>query len=99
MTRFLRWTFATAFVLIAAWLTVAWIEAEKEIRILCTMIDPGNDLASAVRTLDTGTFLRYGIEGAGSEQILTVTSSYNAGRTRCVVRLADSTVVASTYHE
>lgn len=45
--------------LATAYPTVLWLEAEKEIRILCSMLPAGTVQAEVMRTLDTGNLLRY----------------------------------------
>ena len=77
-------------------LFVYWVEAEKELSVLCSMFDEGTPLVEVTRTLDTGNLLTYEL----NEGQLTADSPYNLYSTRCILEFSDVDVVASqTYEE
>jgi len=55
-----------AFLVLASWMVVSWVEAEKEIRILCSTFVPGQPLEAVIATLETGHYLRYRVR-SGAE--------------------------------
>jgi len=76
-------------------LVIVWFEAEKEVRILCSMFQEGQTTESIERTLETGNLLNYSVD---SRQI-TATSGYTLNSSACVIQLTDSdTVAVVTYH-
>lgn len=95
-TLVLRSALAGLVFLGGAYLVVTWTEAEKEIRILCSMFTPGKSEDQVVGILRTGNFLRYradetpvGWAEAGSDEgrqgraSLRVESPYNLGASSC----------------
>ncbi|SMO40802.1 hypothetical protein [Gracilimonas mengyeensis] len=75
---------------------VYWFEAEKEVRILCSMFNEGQSVEAVRHTLDTGNLLHY----KESDDVIIVNSSYTMSTTECTVSLSDTaTVVASTYQQ
>jgi len=96
-----------AFVLTMLWVGLSWIEAEKEVRILCGTFVPGQPLDEIVATLETGHSLRYRLrpEGEAQEgeaprdrtQRQVVSSYYNGLRSACTVTLENGLVAASAY--
>ncbi|GAB5521243.1 MAG: hypothetical protein RhofKO_34940 [Rhodothermales bacterium] len=83
--------------LVGLWCMVAWQEAQKEVRVLCEQITPGDSLASVVRTLDTGDFLNYALVEGDTVQQLHVRSPHNFGRTSCSVWIASDLVEMRHY--
>ena len=61
-TKPLRASLALVLFLATAYPVVLWTEAEKEVRILCSMLPPGTSEAEVIRVLNTGNLLRYGPE-------------------------------------
>jgi len=96
-----------ACVLTMLWVGLSWIEAEKEVRILCGTFVPGQPLDEIVATLETGHSLRYRLrpEGEAQEgeaprdrtQRQVVSSYYNGLRSACTVTLENGLVAASAY--
>jgi len=84
-------------VLIALYLGVSWIDAEREVRILCGMFDPGTSLEEVVRTLETGSYLHYRTVSSGKAKTITASSYYNGLHTACTVDVADDRVTNRTY--
>ena len=80
----------------AAWLLFSWFEADREIEVLCSMFQPGLDREEVVRTLETGEYLTYRVEGGGGATI-TVDSLYNLRSSRCVVEHEAGRVVSARY--
>ena len=79
-----------------AWVVVSWVEANREIRVLCSMFEPGQSLSQVVATLDTGAYLRYHVSSPDEGRVK-VSSVYNGLHTACTVTLADGHVSASTH--
>ena len=99
---------AAALVVSLGWiaLSVCWIEAEKEVRILCGFIRPGMTAERAVEALETGNLLRWAEapgEGAGAASSgdgghrLEVRSPWTLGVTRCTVAVTGGVVASSGY--
>ena len=83
-------------------LSVYWVEAEKEVRILCGFIEPGMTGERAVAALETGNLLRYaGRAAPGSAAAdspagwsrIDVWSPRNLGTSRCTIALAEDVAV------
>lgn len=84
-------------VAVAGWLLFSWFEAEREIRILCSLFHPGLDREQVVSTLETGGYLRYRTEADAGEALITVDSVYNLGSSRCAIELQGGRVVVAVY--
>lgn len=85
-------------------LSVYWVEAEKEVRILCGFIRPGMTAQRAVEALETGNLLRYAGRRDAAAPATTdawshidVWSPRTLGTSRCSVSLAHGEVRASEY--
>ena len=91
----------TAVIGVAAvvWLGFSWVEADKEVRILCSYFRVGDDIESVFKTLDTGEYLQYDIEGNDSERAIRVDSYYNFRTSNCTIAISDNIVVSSVYTE
>lgn len=70
--------------------SIFWIEAEKEIKILCGLIQPGQSLEEVTRLLETGEHLQYNLEG----RKLRFYSIKNIYSINCSVELKNTTDVA-----
>jgi hypothetical protein len=79
------------------YVVVSWIEAEREIRVLCSMVEPGQPLSHVVATLNTGEYLRYRTRPSGEAQEVRVSSYYNGLHTACTVSLDNGHVTASAH--
>jgi hypothetical protein len=75
-------------------MVVSWIEAEKEIRILCSTFVAGQPLEAVIATLETGHYLRYRVRSdaeppvhvrPGHSPAATSTAGPDAGRQWVVV--------------
>ena len=71
--------------------SIFWIEAEKEIKILCGLIQPGQSLEEVTGLLDTGEHLQFNLEG----QKLRFYSIKNIYSVSCSVDLKNTTEVAT----
>jgi len=63
--KLIRVSLALVLFLATAYPVVLWTEAEKEVRVLCSMLPPGTPEAEVIRTLETGNLLRYGPQAGG----------------------------------
>jgi hypothetical protein len=93
------WTLAkiVGLALTVAYVVVSWIEADREIRILCSMFEPGQTVSHVVTTLETGEYLRYRIRPSGMAQEVRVSSYYNGLNTACTVTLENDHVTATAH--
>lgn len=83
--------------LVIAYAVVSWIEADREIRILCSTFEPDQPLHHVVATLDTGEYLRYRVYSQGAAQEVRVSSFYNGLDTACTVSLNQGYVTARAH--
>lgn len=73
-----------------------WFEAEKEVRILCSVFEEGQPVEKVRETLDTGNLLTY----TGNDEGITVNSIYTLNSTECMISLSESTeVIESVYSQ
>lgn len=73
-----------------------WFEAEKEVRILCSMFQEGQSAASVQQTLDTGNLLSYSV----NSDAIAVNSMCTLNTSECIVSLSNSeTVTSSVYNQ
>jgi len=79
--------------------TFFWFEAEKEVRILCSMFHEGQPEASVTHTLDTGHFLGYRPVQQNGEESIRVSTPYTLGSNRCIVRLTPEGAVQSARYQ
>lgn len=80
--------------------TFFWFEAEKEVRILCSMFRPGQTEEQLSRTLDTGNLLEYRTLSQNEATQILVDSPYTLGTSRCRVYLSsEGRVVTSDYYQ
>jgi hypothetical protein len=93
------WTLAkiVGIALTIAYMVVSWVEAEREIRVLCSMFEPGQPLDHVIATLHTGEYLRYQTGTAGEAEQVKVSSYYNGLHTACTVTLDGEHVTERTY--
>lgn len=96
--RLLRAAGALLVFLAVAGATVVWIEAEKEVRILCGHLGPGFSLEEVVRTLDTGNLLHYRVDERGGAQHITVRTRYHLTAT-CEMEIEGGRLIARTYRK
>ena len=80
--------------------TFLWFEAEKEVRILCSMFQEGEQSKTVTRILNTGNFLEYRQTEIKGNKTILVDSPYTLGTSRCVVKLSsDKDVLSSQYSQ
>lgn len=79
------------FILMISAGAIYWTEAEKEIRVLCLMFQPGDSKEYVTTTLDTGNLLSY----THDADRLNVNSPYNLYSTSCSVEFSGSEMVSS----
>ena len=82
----------------AVWVAISWMEAEKEVRILCGQFVPGTELHDVIRQLETGNYLQYTVRNDVEGQSITFDSFYNLRTTRCSVGLEAQVVRYRRYH-
>ncbi|MEX2472831.1 MAG: hypothetical protein WEA34_11655 [Gemmatimonadota bacterium] len=86
-----------AFLIVGLWGAFFWMEAEKEIRVLCDTLTPGAPLESVRATLETGTSLRARLVMDDAGDRLVIDSARNLGQATCLVGLEDERVLESRY--
>ena len=93
------WLFAKVVgsMLTLTYVVVSWIEAEREIRVLCSGFEPGQRVEQVVATLETGEYLRYQIGSVDEGQEIRVSSYYNGLSTACTVAMDEEHVTQNTY--
>ncbi|WP_350213874.1 hypothetical protein [Gracilimonas sp.] len=73
-----------------------WFEAEKEVRVLCSIFAEGKSVEMVRKTLDTGNLLNYSDKDKG----ITVNSIYTLNSAECTISLSESTaVIESVYRQ
>lgn len=77
----------------ALWGVVYWVEAEKELRVLCAMSTPGKDVEAVARMFATANLLRIETVEEGTSRTLRATSPRNLHQARCTVTMRDGVVV------
>ncbi len=108
----IRLVLGMAVILAGAWAVVTWTESEKEVRILCSMFQPGTAEDDVIRMLETGNLLRYRVtsEAAGGDEgavaspgpgkrELFIDSPHSLGTCRCTVVVAGGQVESAEYLE
>lgn len=88
-----------AALLASLWVLIYWVEAEKELRVLCSMAVPGKDAAEIHRMFSTGNLLGVRTAEAGAVTTLYVSSGRNLGLSGCTVALAAGAVTEVEYRE
>lgn len=86
-----------AFLIVGLWAAFFWMEAEKEVRVLCDTFAPGTSLESVRATLDTGMYVRSRLVLDDAGDRLVVDSPRNLGQATCVLRLDGERVLESRY--
>ena len=99
MKMHMKLAIATVGVIIAAWLIYSWFEAEKEIRVLCSVFHSGQDIESVIATLNTGEYLQYELQPSDSGQTIYVDSYYNLGTSSCAIEFSEKTAISSVLNE
>jgi hypothetical protein len=93
------WLFAKIVggILTIVYVAVSWIEAEREVRVLCSGFEPGQHVEQVVATLETGEYLRYQVESVDEGQEIRVSSYFNGLSTACTVALREEHMTQNTY--
>ncbi|HSG91003.1 MAG TPA: hypothetical protein VLA56_17430 [Pseudomonadales bacterium] len=97
-TRQQRLTAVAVVVLLALILgagTVAVIEARREVRILCAMMQPGRSLASVEDMLATIEWSAWSRESTAAGTLIHLASPWDLGLMRCEIRLAEDVVLSA----
>ncbi len=90
--------FARAIIAFASFfVTLYWVEAEKETRVLCGLSKTGTSATEVDRLFGTANLLQIRRETAGDRRTLHVASPYNLGFSRCTVTLERGTVTGWSY--
>jgi hypothetical protein len=94
-SRFFRFL-VLALLLIGVVVTSVYaLEADKEVRILCGLFQPGLSETEMDRILGTAHFLRVDEPVEGQRGLREVYSAWNLGRNGCRVELADGLIIGS----
>jgi len=94
MKTFLKITTVLLAVLGFLIVVIYWFEAEKEVRILCSMFQKGQSVEDVHRTLDTGNLLSY----TKNPDEIVVHSIYTLNSTECTVRLSNKAMVTESMY-
>lgn len=90
--------FARAIVAFASFfVTMYWVEAEKETRILCGLSKTGTAAAEVDRLFGTANLLRIRIDTAGDRRTLHVASLHNLHFSKCTVTIEGNAVTGWKY--
>lgn len=81
----------TLFWLLISTATIYWIEADKELRILCSLFQPGKSTEYVSNTLETANLLSYDLQ----ENPLNIESSYNLKSSECELSFSEQDQVIS----
>lgn len=92
MKRILKWLIGVSVLLAFIVATFYWFEGEKEVRILCSMFQPGQSSEQVIRTLNTGHHLEY----TQQKNLISVNSQKTLGTSQCTVKLSNSGEVLSS---
>lgn len=96
MKRQLKWLIGVTLFFAFLVGTFFWFEAEKEVRILCSMFHPDQSSEQVIQILNTGHHLEYVEE----DNQINVNSSNTLGTTLCTVQFSDTgTVISSRYSQ
>jgi hypothetical protein len=87
-------TVGIALILTCSALLIYWMEAEKEIRVLCSMFDQGDSIEHVTTTLDTANLLNYSVvqNDTGASNLL-AESPFNLYSSECIVSCNDQSIV------
>lgn len=69
---------------------VYWIEAEKEIKVLCQMFKPGDEAGYVMTTLETTNLMQY----VRVEEQLTMSSIYNLYSSSCSIEFSENDLIS-----
>ncbi|PWN07378.1 hypothetical protein [Rhodohalobacter mucosus] len=86
----------TIFLLASSAGLIYWIEAEKEIEILCSMFSEGQSKDYVFSTLETANLLNVDNQTGTDSDSLYFSSSFNMGSTDCAVIFNESNLVADS---
>lgn len=83
-----------ALLLLLSTLIIYWIEADKELRVLCSLFEPGITTEYVGNTLDTANLLSYNLQ----ENPLLIESRYNLWSSECKLTFAgNGTIIQKSY--
>lgn len=92
--------FARAIVAYGAFfLTMYWVEAEKEARVLCGLSKTGSSAREVDRTFGTANLLRVRSDSAGARRTLHVASAHNLHLSGCTLTIEGGVVTDWSYAE
>ncbi len=84
---------------VSLWTTVYWVEAEKEIVVLCGLSRVGTPVGEVQRLHGTASLATLRVDSATTRRTTQMSSARNLSLTSCRVVLTDSTVSDSEYDE
>lgn len=85
--------------IVTLWTTIYWVEAEKEVVVLCGLSEVGSRATEVQRLLGTASLVRLRVDTVESRITSRIVSARNLSLTSCTVIVDDSVTVASTYRE
>ncbi|NBC05432.1 MAG: hypothetical protein GVY20_17235, partial [Bacteroidetes bacterium] len=94
MNRLLKWLVGLILFLAFILGTFYWFEGEKEVRILCSMFQPGQSSEQVIRTLDTGHHLEFVREA----ERISVNSPGTLGTSRCTIDFSETGEVITSHY-
>ena len=94
MNRLLKWLIGVIMFLAFIVATFYWFEGEKEVKILCSMFNPGQSSEQVIQTLDTGHHLEYVQEN----NRISVDSPKTLDTSRCTIELSETGEVISSQY-
>lgn len=91
---------AGSMILIATlWTLVHWVEAEKEVLVLCALSGPGTTEAELQRLVGTAALTRLADDTVVADRTVRMSSGRNLSLTGCTVAVEDGVVIHREYRE
>jgi hypothetical protein len=84
---------------VSLWATVYWVEAEKEIVVLCGLSHVGAPLAEVQRLHGTASLAKLRVDSVGTRITTRFASPRNLSLTTCTVTVDDGVATGADYHE
>lgn len=88
-----------AALIVTLWVTIYWVEAEKEIVVLCGLSSVGTAAADVQRLHRTASLVKLRVDSVGPRITTRLASRRNLSLTTCTVNLKDGAVATSDYRE
>lgn len=85
--------------IVALWVTIYWVEAEKEIVVLCGLGRVGTPAAELTRLYGTASLSKLRVDSVGTRHTMMLASPRNRSLTTCIVTVEDGSVTFVDYNE